>query len=325
MLIFVVRRALLSIPVLLIATFLTFAAVRVTFDPTARYSNASNPNAANIRAELREEFGLNDPLVVQYKNWLVDAVQGDFGVSYRDREPVWDAVRPALGFTMQLIVWGILVAAVFAVGIGVYSAVRQYKPSDYLFTGLAFIGIAMPPFWFALLANQFFAIKMTEWLGLDEPLFYFVGLHSPGESGINLDYFKHLVLPVMTLTVQIIASWSRFQRAAMLEVLSSDYIRTARAKGVPRRKVIFKHALRNALIPVVTVMALDIGLLVGGLVVTEQIYSIPGMGRLFLDGLLNGDSPVVLAWLLIAAASVIVFNLIADVLYSWLDPRIRLS
>jgi peptide/nickel transport system permease protein len=325
MLIFVVRRALLSIPVLLIATFLTFAMVSATFDPSARLSNANNRQAAERRAAYKHELGIDRPIVVQYKDWLTNAVHGDFGTSYRNREPVWDSVRPALGFTFQLIIWGILVSAIFAVGIGVYSAVRQYKPSDYLFTGLAFIGIAMPPFWFALIANQFLAINMTKWLGLDEPLLYFVGLHSAGQSGINVDYFKHLILPVLTLTVQIIASWSRFQRAAMLEVLSSDYIRTARAKGVPRRKVIFKHALRNALIPLVTVMALDIGLLVGGLVITEQIYSIPGMGRLFLNGLLNGDAPIVLSWLLIAAVAVIVFNLIADVLYSWLDPRIRLS
>jgi peptide/nickel transport system permease protein len=325
MLIFVVRRALLSIPVLLIATFLTFAAVSATFDPTARLSNANNRQAAQVRQNLKHELGLDKPLVVQYKDWLWNATHGDFGTSYRNRDPVWQQVRPALGYTFQLIVWGILISAIFAVGIGVYSAVRQYKPSDYVFTGLAFIGIAMPPFWFALIANQFLAINLTKWLGLDQPLFYFVGLHSAGKSGLNVDYLQHLVLPVMTLTIQIIASWSRFQRAAMLEVLSSDYIRTARAKGVPRRKVIFKHALRNALIPLVTVMALDIGLLVGGLVITEQIYSIPGMGRLFLAGLLNGDAPVVLSWLLVAAVSVIIFNLIADVLYSWLDPRIRLS
>ena len=323
MLIFVVRRALLSIPVLLIATFLTFAMVNATFDPTARI--AQSKQAAERRAEMRHEFGLDKPMIVQYKDWLVNAVHGDFGTSYRNREDVWDSVKPALGYTFQLIIWGILVSAIFAIGIGVYSAVRQYKPSDYALTAFAFIGIAMPPFWFALIANQFFAINMTKWLGLNEPLLYFVGLHSAGESGFNMDYIKHLILPVMTLTVQIIASWSRFQRAAMLEVLSSDYIRTAKAKGVPRRKVIFKHALRNALIPIVTVMALDIGLLVGGLVITEQIYSIPGMGRLFLNGLLNGDAPVVLSWMLIASFAVIVFNLLADVMYSWLDPRIRLS
>jgi peptide/nickel transport system permease protein len=325
MFIFVVRRALLSIPVLLIATFLTFVAVSATFDPTARLSGGQNRQAAERRAELKQELGLDKPLVTQYKDWLWNAAHGDFGTSYRNRDPVWDQVRPALGYTLQLIVWGILIAAVFAVGIGVYSAVRQYSFSDYVFTGLAFVGIAMPPFWFALIANEFFAIDMTKWLGLNTPLLYISGLHSAGQTGINVDYAKHLVLPVMTLTIQIIASWSRFQRAAMLEVLSSDYIRTARAKGVPRRKVIFKHALRNALIPLVTVMALDIGLLVGGLVITEQIYSIPGMGRLFIAGLLSGDAPVVLSWLLVAAVAVIVFNLLADILYSWLDPRIRLS
>ena len=160
---------------------------------------------------------------------------------------------------------------------------------------------------------------------LDQPIFYSVGLHGTGQSGFNLDYVRHIALPVLTLTVQSIASWSRYQRASMLDVLNADYVRTARAKGVPQRKVIFKHAFRNALIPLTTVVALDTAFLIGGLIITEQIFSIHGMGRLFLDALTTGDAPVLLGWFTVVAIVVILFNLVADIVYGVLDPRIRLG
>ena len=232
-------------------------------------------------------------------------------------------IRRALWNTVQLIIWGILVSALLAVGIGVFSAVRQYSLPDYVFTGLSFLGLAMPPFWFGLIAIQFLAVYPKDWFGLAHPPLYFVGLHSVDSSGFNLDYLRHLVLPVLTLTVQIVASWSRYERASMLDALSADYVRTARAKGLPASKVIFKHAFRNALIPLVTVMALDIGLLFGGLVVTEQIFSVPGMGRLFIDSLIQGDADVLVVWTAVTAAFVILFNLLADIAYGLLDPRIR--
>jgi peptide/nickel transport system permease protein len=231
----------------------------------------------------------------------------------------------SFGFTLQLIVWGVLLSAVVAIAVGVYSAVRQYSITDHLFTGASYVGVAMPPFWFGLIAIQFFVFTLADAFDLDQKLFFFVGLHSTGRSGINLDYFRHLVLPVMTLTVQIIASWSRYERAAMLDVLGSDYVRTARAKGVPRRRVVFRHAFRNALVPLVTVIAIDAGLLFGGLVVTEQIFSIPGMGRLFLQSLQTGDAYALMAWFVVTAFFVVLFNLLADLLYAALDPRIRLS
>jgi peptide/nickel transport system permease protein len=162
-------------------------------------------------------------------------------------------------------------------------------------------------------------------LGLDEPLLYSVGLHSAGESGLNLDYLQHLALPVLTLCVAIIASWSRYQRAAMLDVMNADYVRTARAKGVPRHAVVLKHALRNALVPLVTVMAIDIGYLLGGVIVVEKIFSIDGLGRLFFDALRAGDVNVLLPWLILSGGFIIVFNLLADVVYSVLDPRVRLT
>jgi peptide/nickel transport system permease protein len=322
MLAYVLRRILISIPVVLIASFVLFVFVRETFDPTARLRNVRDPAA--IEREI-ERLGLDDPIHVQYGKWLGEFVQGDWGESARTREDVTDMTQRALWNTVQLIVWGILVSATIAVGIGVYSAVKQYSVPDYLFTGLSYLAIAMPPFWFGLIAINVFVFKTQDWFGLDEPPLYFVGLHSPRQSGYDLDYLRHLVLPVMTLSVQIVGSWSRFQRAAMLDVMSADYIRTARAKGVPRRKMIFKHGLRNALIPLVTVMAVDIGLLFGGLIVTETIFSVPGMGRMFILALLQGDVAVLEAWLVVVAVFVISFNLLADVLYGILDPRIRVA
>jgi len=314
MLTFVIRRILYSLLVLLVASFLLFTFTRSTFDPTARLRSSRDAGAVE---QERERLGLNDSIVVQYANWLKGAIQGDLGTSSRTNEDVSAMISRAMGNTLQLIVWGVLFSATIAIGIGVFSAIRQYSLPDYLFTGLSYIGIAMPPFWFGLIAIEIFGVQLG-W-------FKFVGLHSADGSAYDIDYLKHLILPVATLCVQIVASWSRFERASMLDVMSADYVRTARAKGVPRRKVIFKHALRNALIPLVTVMALDIGALFGGLIVTERIFSIAGMGRMFFDALLTGDVYVVEAWMIVVATMIIGFNLLADVVYGVLDPRIRLS
>ncbi len=314
MLNYVIRRVLYSIPVLLIASFLLFAFVRSTFDPTARL-RASRDKTAVTRE--RNRLGLDKPLVSQYGTWLGKAVRGDLGQSTRSGEEVSSMLTRSMGNTLQLIVWGTILSAIVAVAIGVYSAVRQYTAADYAFTGLSYIGVAMPPFWFGLIAIELLAVKSH--------VFYSLGLHSGDSTGLGMNYVRHLVLPVATLCVQIVASWSRFERASMLDVLGADYVRTARAKGVPQRTVIMKHALRNALIPLVTVMSLDIGALFGGLIITEQIFSIGGMGRLFFNALLSGDVYVLEAWMVIVAAFIIGFNLLADVLYGVLDPRIRLA
>src|ERR1700730_2703115 len=323
MLTYITRRVLYSIPVVLIASFLLFAFVRATFDPTA-HLRSSRTAAEAIRSE-RKRLGLDKPIVVQYGDWLKKFVQGDWGRSERTREPAFVMIRTAVGVTIQLIFWGVLISALIAISMGVYSAVRQYSALDYTFTGLSFIALAMPPFWFGLIAIQFLSSDVKDIFPFQDPLFYSVGLHKGGLSGITLDYARHLVLPVMTLTVQIVAGWGRYQRAAMLDVMSADYIRTARAKGVPRRKVIFKHGLRNALIPLVTVMALDIGVLFGGLIITETIFSIPGMGRLFFASLLRGDATTLVAWTVVTALFIVAFNLLADIVYGLLDPRIRFS
>jgi peptide/nickel transport system permease protein len=323
MLTYIARRIMYSVPVLVVASFLTFCGMRIAFNPLAKY--ALSKSAATVIPQQRKRLGLDHPLVVQWWNWFTKAIRGNLGISERTNNEVLGELIHRLGTTIHLIVWSTLLSAGLAIAVGVYSAVKQYSIGDYIFTGISYVGLAMPPFWFGLMAIVLLVTWPVTQFHLSHPIFYSIGLHSTGESGINLDYFRHLALPVLTLTVQSIASWSRFERASMLDVLSADYVRTARAKGVPRRKVIFKHAFRNALIPLLTVMALDTAFLFGGLIITEKIFSIPGMGAYFIDALSHGDAPALLGWTIVVATIVILFNLFADLLYSILDPRIRLS
>jgi peptide/nickel transport system permease protein len=318
---FVVRRLAYSIPVVIIASALVFGFTRATTDPLARLSQSRD--AAELLPRERHRLGLDKPLVVQYGVWAKNFVKGDWGQSFISRRDVKREISDKLWNTFQLILWGILFSALVAIAVGVYSAAKQYSALDYTFTGLSFLGLSMPVFWFALMAIQFLVYEPTQLFKLDQPVFFSVGLHSATPQ--TLDYIRHLALPVLTLSVQLVAGWSRYQRSSMLDVMSSDYIRTAKAKGVSRRKVLLKHGLRNALIPLTTVMAIDIGALFGGLIITEHIFAWPGMGRLFFDALLNGDTNVVLPWLMVTAVFIIGFNLLADVLYGVLDPRIRLS
>lgn len=318
---FVARRVLYSLPVVLIGSFLLFWAVRATFDPLAKLRMVRDKDV--IAREI-DRLGLDRSVPEQYFIWLKSFVTGDWGTSSRTGTEVMPLILDALWPTLQLAFWGLLVAVLIAGLIGVYSAVRRYTLGDHVFTGLSYIGIAMPAFWFGLIIIQAFAVWPAQTFGLSEPPLYFIGLHSPGQSGFNLDYLRHLILPVAALMIALVASWSRFGRAAMLDALSSDFVRTARAKGVPRRQIIWRHAVRNSLAPFVTVVALDAAVLVGGLVVTEQIFAIPGMGRLFLQSLAIGDVYVLLPWMIVIAIFVVVCNLLADIGYAILDPRVRL-
>lgn len=321
MIAYAARRLLWSIPVLLVASFLLFWAVRSAFDPLAKLRLSRDAGA--IEREI-ERLGLDRPVIEQYALWLKEFLLGRWGQSSRTGGDVVGLVGSALWPTLQLIFWGVLFASLVALAIGTYSAVRRYSVADHAFTGLSYIGIALPSFWFGLLLIQFLAVWPRQTFGLADPPLFFIGLHSPGASGPG-DYIRHLVLPVLTLTITLVAAWSRFVRASVLDSLSSDYVRTAKAKGVPRRDVIIRHALRNSLAPFVTVVALDAGLLFGGLIVTEQIFSVPGMGKLFLDSLLTGDVFVLIPWMMVVAIAVIVFNLIADLSYALLDPRVALA
>lgn len=322
MITYVVRRILFSVPVVLLSSFVLFAATRATFDPLAKLRQSRDPT---VLQRETERLGLTRSVPEQYLLWLKGVVTGDWGVSTRTGEAVRPMIWHALSPTLQLILWGILFAVMLAASVSVYSAVRRYSAGDLTLTAISYVGIALPAFWFGLVLIQLLSVAPRQRFGLAQPPLYFVGLHSTGRHGFNLDYVRHLVLPVLTLTVTLVASWSRFGRTAMLDALSSDYVRTARAKGVPRRQVILRHAARNSLAPFVTVVSLDAALLFGGLLVTEQIYSIPGMGRLFLDSLLTGDVFVLLPWMLVVAVAVIVCNLLADIGYALLDPRVRLQ
>jgi peptide/nickel transport system permease protein len=234
-------------------------------------------------------------------------------------------IQSALTVTLQLLIWSLIFATIAAVLVGVWSALRQYSPSDYALTGLAYVGLAIPAFWFGLILIQFLAVWPQQLLGWSEPPFYFIGLSSVDEEGSLLDTARHMVLPILALTVGLVAVWSRFTRTSMLDALSSDYVRTARAKGVPQHRVVINHALRNAWGPLITVIAIDSALLIGGLLVTEQVFSIPGMGRLFLDSLLAGDVFVLMPWMLLVATAVILLNFLADIAHALLDPRVRLT
>jgi peptide/nickel transport system permease protein len=323
MLTYVLRRLLYSIPVLFAASVLIFTGVTAVGDPLAELK--VNPLLSKVTVQaIEDRKHLNDPLPVQYAYWVKDAVTNKFGTPLlQPGSRIWDDLKRVIPHTLQLVLLSELIALLFGIGIGVYSALRQYSVFDYAATTLSFLGFAMPVFWLALMLQILFTNIFLKW---DVRIFYTSGLsgEDPG-GGIHfwLDRLQHLAIPAMTLTILSIAQYSRFMRASMLEVVNSDYVRTARAKGLPEAKVTLRHALRNALIPLVTVSALNFGALIGGAVITETIFSLDGMGPYFLGNLFNQDVYAVMAWLMVTATAIIGFNLIADVAYGYIDPRIR--
>ena len=319
---FVIRRLLYSIVVLLAASFIIFTFVSVSGDPVAFLR--MQPTASEITIQrIEERKHLNDPIPVQYVYWLKDMLTNQFGTTTIGDRPILPDITRVMGHTLQLVIAAELLAILFAVGIGVYSALRQYSVFDYSATTFSFVGLATPVFWLALMLQVLF-VYIYQWTGVR--IFYVANLSGvdPG-SGLHfvLDRAQHLALPVLVLMVASIASYSRYMRASMLEVVNSDYVRTARAKGLPERRVTMKHAFRNALIPLVTLIALNFGALLGGAVVTETVFSLDGMGLYFVNALLSNDPYPVMAWLMITAVMIIVFNLIADIAYGLLDPRVR--
>jgi peptide/nickel transport system permease protein len=324
MLSFIVRRLLIAIPLVLLSSVLVFLLVANSGDPLADLKGRNPPVPQQTIENRKEQLGLNDPLPVRYATWLGNFVQGDFGKSIRGVE-VRPLLMQRLRVTLRMVILASVLALVLAVGAGVLSAVKQYTPTDYTFTFLGFLFLSMPVFWLAALLKEYGAIRLNRLFG--EQVIYTVGAETPnltGSFGTKLaDWAGHLVLPTIALALITFASWSRYQRATMLDVLGSDYIRLARAKGLSRRRVMTRHALRNALIPLVTVAAIDVGAIFGGAVITERVFSWQGMGALLVQGVETSDVNVLLAWLMVTSVIVVVFNLIADVLYAVLDPRIR--
>lgn len=324
MLIFVVHRLLYSVAVLFAASFIVFAGVSSVSDPLAfvkMQPGFSEQTIENIEARKH----LDDPIPVRYVYWLKDATTNGFGTTVIGDRPILPDLKRAIGHTLQLALAAELLAILFAVGIGVYSALRQYSVFDYTATTFSFVGFATPQFWLALMVQILF---VNVFLWFDVRIFYVANLSGvdPG-TGLHfvLDRAQHLALPVFVLMVANIATYSRFMRASMLEVVNADYVRTARAKGLTESRVTMGHAFRNALIPMVTLVALNFGALLSGVVVVETIFALDGMGLYFVNALNAGDPYPIMAWLMITATMIIVFNLIADLAYGYLDPRVRLG
>ena len=282
------------------------------------------------RDALAAKYGLNQPLPLQYVNYMQHLFQGDLD-SFNTGRPVQVEIGARLPYTMQLFALSLTCAVVIALVLGVVSAIRQYSLTDYIATIGAYFGIAMPIFFIALVLQYVFGVLLrpffTTVLGTGWPVF---GISSPDADSYPFFWFAwdrllHLILPAIALSLIFIAAWSRYLRSSMLDTVKQDFIRTARAKGLSNRRVFFRHALGNALIPFITVVAIDIAGFAGGAVITETVFGLPGIGKLFYDSLGARDYPILLTLLLFAATVVVIVNLLADLLYGVLDPRITYS
>jgi peptide/nickel transport system permease protein len=317
---YIARRVLYSIPVLVLSSFITFFFVSKAGDPIANLRQ--NPRISlGIIKHFEHVYHLDQSIPVRYWYWVQDVFTHKLGVSLVTSQPIWPDISRAIGHTAQVVLLAQLIALVLGVSVGIFSAIRQYSIFDYTFTTVSFLGYAMPTFWLALLLQIAFTDIYLKW---HVRIFYTSGLNS-GSTGAtwSVDRLQHIALPVITLTVVSFALYSRYMRASMLDVINTDYVRTARAKGLPERLVVMRHVFRNALIPIVTISALQFGFLLAGAVVTETIFTLDGMGYYFIQKLGQTDVYAIMAYLVIVAFSIVTFNLIADILYGFLDPRIR--
>ncbi|MDD2333014.1 MAG: ABC transporter permease [Mesotoga sp.] len=270
--------------------------------------------------ELREYYHLDDPLPVKYFTWLKSVMTGDLGYSSMYKTPAIDLITSRLPNTLILTITAWLIGLVVALPIGILSAVKKYSAFDYTTTVFAFIGISLPGFWFALIAIIIFSVSLG-WLPVSGMATYGI----TGSWNVFVDRLRHLVLPAFVLGLVQVASWVRYIRTSLLEVLDQDYVRTAYAKGVPDRKVIIKHALKNAMIPIITIIALDIPYFFGGALIIETVFSWPGMGRLMYNAVISSDYNLAISCLMFLAIITLISNLVADFLYVMVDPRIRMG
>lgn len=338
---YIIRRILQAIPLLLIISIILFVLMSEMGDPLATMGGRTVTRAAD-RARLTRQLGLDKPVMVQYLYWLVGndwtkvdidgdgiaessgtrhgVLRGDWGTSLTDKQPVMKVIWQRLPNTLLLM----LTAEVFIIAgsllVGIYSALKQYTITDNIITAISFIGYSMPIFFVALSTMYIFASRFKAW-GL--PYLPTVGMFEPEEGQTVSQVAWHMVLPVFSIAFISLAGYSRYVRSTMLEVMNQDYIRTAKSKGLPKREIVFIHALKNASLPIVTIIGLELPLLLGGAIVTERIFAWPGMGRLFIDHVSRSDTPVVMGIMMLIAVAVVVFQLITDVTYAWLDPRIR--
>ena len=316
---YLVRRLLQAIFILFIITMLCFILTRLSSDPMAQYANKQGITAAD-REAIRKNLGLDRPMPVQYVRWLGLALQGDLGNSFFSKQPVLLMIKQRLPLTLILMGTAEIVIIIVSLALGLVAAMKQYSFTDNLITSISFIGFSMPIFFIALGCIMLFAVKFKQW-GLPY-LPTGADIWNPKDP---VELIRHLILPVFCLVAIQTAGYSRFLRSSILEVLGLDYVRTARAKGLTERVTLYKHALRNAILPFITIIGLDIPFLLGGALVTESVFTWPGMGRLFWEYAQRGDYPVVLGVLLLTSSGVVFFTIIVDLLYTVVDPRIRLG
>ncbi len=325
MILYLLRRVLGAIPLLLgILTLIFFIIHLAPGDPMARYFN---PNVSpEVIEQMRRNLGLDQPLHIQYFRWLSAFLRGDFGYSFGQMRPISEILPGVLWNTLQLMLVALVIIFVLGMLIGIVQAVRQYSATDNTLTFSALFFYSMPSFWLALMLILIFSLKASQWgwpIVFPASQMTSVGYEFLSTGEQIRDRIMHMILPAIALGIGGAAGIARYMRGSMLEVIHQDYIRTARAKGLSERKVIFHHALRNALIPIVTLLGLYLPALLSGAVFVEVIFAWPGMGRLIVDSIFQRDYPVVMATGFVAAAVVVAGNLIADVLYAVVDPRIR--
>lgn len=312
---FLIRRTFHSLIVLFVMSVVIYGLIGLMpGDPVDLMISADPDVTAEDAARLRAIYGLDQPLWSRYLNWLSAAATGDFGYSRLYAQPVWQAIAPALANTLVLLITSLALALAIALPAGIYAATRPYSLADYGINLTAFAGISMPPFWLGILLILMFSVILG-WLPAGGTA------ESAGAAGL-WERFQFLILPVAALTIAGVGGHTRYMRASMIETLRQDYIRTARAKGLSESRVVLGHALRNAMIPVVTVIALDLGILFSGALITETVFAYPGMGKLIFDAIMGNDYNLALVGLLMATALTLVGNLLADVAYAALDPRI---
>lgn len=311
---YIIRRLLIAIPVLLGVTIFGFFIINLA--PGNPVEMQINPYATEADIEIKKEaLGINDPIYIQYFHWLGSLIKGDFGYSFSTYEPVSKMLLERIGPTIMLMGTALIIAYLIAIPIGILSATKQYSWIDYLTTSFSFLGVSIPNFFLGLGFIYIFSISFN--------ILPSGGMNTLGSDGGFIDTLKHLILPALVLATGICGSMVRYVRSSMLEVFGQDYLRTARAKGLKEVFVVNKHAFRNALIPIITVIGMDISLLIGGAVVTEQIFQWPGLGQLTIQSIGSRDYPTLMAINVLAALSVLFSNLIADILYSVADPRIK--
>jgi peptide/nickel transport system permease protein len=321
---YLLRRLIQMIPLLLAISILSFLLMHLApGDPTAMYIDPTKSTAGSFEAQalLRKQLGLDEPVHIQYAKWLANTLQGNWGYSLVNRQTVWSNIMSRLPNTALLGGVSMVLALVFSIPIGIISAIKQYSLFDYLATALAFVGISVPTFWLGLMFMHIFGYRLM-WLpvvGMRSVYHQYTGWPAVWDVG------RHLILPATVLAMYSMASWTRYTRSSILETVGMDYIRTARSKGLREAAVVLRHVLRNALIPVITLLGLSLPNLVGGAFVTEMVFGWPGMGRLGINAIMGRDYPLIMGVTMVSSLMVVAGNLLADVAYAWADPRISLK